>query len=200
MSIAALSVSISNSVCALVDRVAFVLEPTRELARRHVHVDARQNHFDRHVRRLRRELAGGFDDVGDLRSRRLLEDRAVGNRRFRAAEPNDRSVEEIEGLALGDRGADLGPDSQALHALVDAHQSRGLLHAVADRADVERAQRAQIDHFGVHAALGERRRRLQRAHRHQPGGDDRQVGARPDDLRLVERHGVIAFRHGPFVL
>ena len=48
------------------------------------------------------EIARRGDDVGDLRHGGLLELGIVGDRRFGAAEPHDRRVEIVEGLALGD--------------------------------------------------------------------------------------------------
>src|SRR4029450_12711394 len=53
------------------------------------------------------EVAHGAHDAIGLRHCRLLEHRVIRNRRLGAAQAQDRRVEIVEGLALGDHGADL---------------------------------------------------------------------------------------------
>src|SRR5271166_6928816 len=73
------------------------------------------------------------DDVVDLGNRRLLQHRTVGDRRLGAAEPQDRRLEVIEGVAFGDRGGKFGPDAERLHALVDHEELPRLPDAGDDR-------------------------------------------------------------------
>ena len=95
-----------------IDMRAFGRMPAAHPAARHVHVDARHDDLDRHFSDLvTREPPRRRDDILGLRNRGFLENRAVGDRRFDPAEPHDRGVEIVEGLALGDDGRDFGPDA-----------------------------------------------------------------------------------------
>src|SRR5580693_79871 len=81
------------------------------------------------------------DNVVDLRHGRLLQHRTIGNGRLDAAEPQDRRLEIIEGLAFGDDRGNLGADAQRLHPLVDGEEPRRLLDAFDDRGLIDRSQR-----------------------------------------------------------
>ena len=100
---------------ALGDGVAVLDIPLADLARGHVHVDTRQDHLDGHGRQVRpvTRLRTAATMIRRLRHRGLFEHRIIGDRRLGTAEPHDRRIEIVEGLALGDHRADLGADAQA---------------------------------------------------------------------------------------
>ena len=127
-----------------------------------------------------------------MRNRRLLQDRAIGNRRLDAAEPHDRRVEIVERLALGDDSRDFRPDAERLDALVNGEQPPSRLDAGHDRVLVDRPQAAKVDHLGLDPLLGQDVRRFQRAMDHDRGGDDGEIAAFTPDDRPVERRLVIA--------
>ena len=58
----------------------------------------------------------------------------------------DRRVEIVEGLFHDLRG-DLGAHPAGLEVLVDDQQSPGLVDRLEDRLDVERRDRARVDHL-----------------------------------------------------
>ena len=61
--------------------------------------------------------------------------------------------------------------------------------------DVHRAERAQVDHLGIDALLGEFLGRLERVGHADRPGDDRDVLAGPGDARLADRqHEVVELR------
>ncbi len=101
----------------------------------------------------------------------------------------------VEGLLHHDRG-ELGAHAEGRPALLDRDQAVGLLDRGDDGLDVERADRAQVDHLGRDAVLGERVGRLERPLDHQAEGDDGDVGALAQHLRPADRqHEVLELRH-----
>ena len=83
-----------------------------------------------------------------------LERRRERHRRERRADPTDRRVEVVERLLL-DLRRHLGAEAAEAHRLVGDDDPVGLAHRLDDRVDVERRQRAQVDHLGVDAVGGQ---------------------------------------------
>src|SRR5208282_6440351 len=141
-SIAALSVSISNSVAPLTTCApsAACQRPIRpelmSMSTRGMTISTAMSDLGQ------RQTPGRRDNVVRLRNGRLLQDRAIGNRRLDAAEPHDRRVEIVERLALGDDGGNFRPDAERLDALVDREQPPRRLDAGHDRVFVDRPQAA----------------------------------------------------------
>ena len=98
--------------------------------------------------------------------------------------PADRRVEFVEG-ELVHRLADLGADAAHRPALVDDQQAVGLAHALGDRLDVERHDRAQVDHLALDALGRERLGRFERAVHHLAGGDDGDVACPARAMRAT---------------
>src|SRR6188768_980759 len=95
---------------------------------------------------------GGVHGVLLVRERRLLEWLGVRHRDVGAGHALHGRVEPVEGLLLDQRRevrahAAVGP------ALLDDHDPVGLLDRLEDRVEVERPQRARVDHLGVDVVL-----------------------------------------------
>jgi hypothetical protein len=118
-------------------------------------------------------LGGAFADIGQLEDvAPMLSPPSPGaSRRRRAAVPgkychskrvrigrvppghaHDRRFEMIEAVLLHQR-RQLGAEAAGARRLVHDHAAPGLLDRRDDGLDVERQQRAQIDHFGVDAGF-----------------------------------------------
>ena len=122
-----------------------------------------------------------------VRHRRVLEALRVGQWHLGHPHPLDRCVELVEAGLLDARGQLCG-DSVAGPALLHAERAVGARHRLHDRLDVQRAQRAQVDHLDGHAVrLAESLRHLERAYHRERVRHDRQVAARPRDTRLADR-------------
>ena len=65
---------------------------------------------------------------------------------MRAVEPPDGSVQVVEGQ-VGHLRGDLGADAKRPKGLVDDQQPAGFVNRREDRVDVQRRDRARIDHF-----------------------------------------------------
>jgi hypothetical protein len=79
--------------------------------------------------------------------------------------------------------------------LVDDDEPPRLRDRLEDRRQVERRQRARVDHLRLDARLRELRGRRQRLPDHVADRHDRDVAARAPDRRLAERDDVLALRH-----
>ena len=94
------------------------------------------------------------------------------------------------------RAAISAPTPRLLPALFHRHRAAGLLHGCNDGLGIHRAQRAQIDHLGLDAFLGQFVGGLQRVGHAVRPRDQRHVLARAHDPRLADRdHIVIQLRH-----
>ena len=115
----------------------------------------------------------------------LLLEAARGVRRVEAADPQHRRLEGVE-AALRHPGRDLGAEPQEDRRLVDHHQPPGPLDRRDEGVEVERRQRAQVDHLDVPALLGRSLGGLERRGDHPAVGDERDVAAGPADDGLVQ--------------
>ena len=70
----------------------------------------------------------------------------------------DRRVEVVERLLL-DQCREVRADAAVRPALLDDHRAVRLPHGLEDRVEVERAQRARVDHLGLDLVLGLERAR-----------------------------------------
>src|ERR1700733_2229940 len=126
-SIAALSVSISNSVepfltCAPSAACQRPIRPeVISISTRGITISTAMSDL------VLPQTPRSRDDVLDLRNRRLLQNGAIGDRRLDTAEPQDRRVKIIEGFALRDDGRDLRADAQSLDALVNVLRARSVI-------------------------------------------------------------------------
>jgi hypothetical protein len=84
-----------------------------------------------------------------------LEALGVGKRHLAMPTPLDRRVEVVE-ARLPDAGGQFGADPAARPALLDTQRSVGLRHRCDDRLDIQRPQRAQVDHLGCHPSVASR--------------------------------------------
>ena len=133
----------------------------------------------------------GADDVLRVRDRGLLEPLRVRHRHVGAGDPLDRRVEVVEGLLL-DQRREVGADAAVRPALLDDHAAVRLADRVEDRVEVERAQRARVDHLGLDAVLvGERLRGLLGHVRHPQDADDRHVVPLAAHRRLAEADDLV---------
>ena len=142
-------------------------------------------------RRLRRDQhrAHGPDDLVGARQIGVLERRAERDRGERRAHARDRRVQEVEGRGAH-LGGDLGAEAAVLDGLVRDHEAARALDGRDDRVQVERDERARVDHLGLDAVLGREAIGGRERVVHQPRErDDRDVAA------LAQRHGA-ADRHG----
>src|SRR5215211_338403 len=122
----------------------------------------------------------------------LLERLGVGHRRVGPGHPLHRRVEVVERLLLDER-RQVRPDAAVRPALLDDHRTIRLLDRLDDGVEVERPQRARIDHLGLDLVLGSERlggvggdERLARY------SDDRRVVALAADRRLAEADQPVA--------
>ena len=104
--------------------------------------------------------ADTVDDGVRVRHERVLERGGVGDRGL--AGGDDPGVVEVVQALLGDRAEQAGGPAAGARALLDREQAVGLLDRREDGLEVERAQRAQVDHLGVDRRAA-RRRRARRA-------------------------------------
>ena len=96
----------------------------------------------------------------------VLERRAVGHRRLVRRE-DPRVVEVVQAL-LGDGAEQAGRPAAGARALLDGEQAVRARDGLEHRVDVERAQRAQVDHLRVDAVLLRERVGGRRARRRRP--------------------------------
>ena len=114
---------------------------------------------------------------------------------MRRRDPHDRAVEVPEEL-LGHDRRDLGAPTAEPRVLFDGHEPAGLRDLTQDRLRVERHERAHVDDRRVDAVLLlQDLGRLERARHHERERADRDVFALAHDVRLTERHDVLAVRH-----
>ena len=138
---------------------------------------------------------GGFDHLGHRGQCELFEVGRIGHRHVLARHPHHRRIEIVEGV-LHDAGGDLGADAVLLPAFLHRDGAAGLLHRGDDGVGVHRAQRAQVDHLGLDAFLGQFVGGLQRVGHAVRPGDDGDVTAGAHDPRLADRdHVIVEFRH-----
>src|SRR5262245_60136982 len=129
----------------------------------------------------------GRRDVGASGQVGVLERRAERNRRERRPDTGDGRVELVERHLLH-LCRDLGAEAAVKHGLVRDHEPVRAGDGGGDRLQVERDERARVDHLDVDP-LG--RELVGRGERlvHEPGeGDDGDVAARADDLRASDRN------------
>jgi hypothetical protein len=122
--------------------------------------------------------------------------RAVRHRRVQAVQAAHRRVEVVE-AALHHLSPDLGADAARRVGLVDDQQPTGLVDRGQDRVDVERRERARVDHLDLEAVLRQRVGGLERLRDHAADRDDARDRAVSGDRGLAERYEVLALRHRP---
>src|SRR5687768_5810834 len=125
-------------------------------------------------------------DAGGVGHVVLLERRAERHGRERRTDAADGRVEVVERDLL-DLGRDLGPETREAHGLVDDDGAVGAPGRLDDRVDVERLQRARIDHLDADPLAGQPVGGGERLVGHPPVGDVRDVGSGPGDVGLAER-------------
>ena len=96
-----------------------------------------------------RKLPRGTFYPGRLRHCSAFKVGIIGDGRLGAAEPQDRGIQIIEGLAFGDQRADFGPDALGAHTFINAQKLAGFLDRSDDGVSVDRADRAQVDHLDL---------------------------------------------------
>ena len=77
----------------------------------------------------------------------------INRRGVDRADALDRSVEVIEGVFLDEHGHHRGNSAEGL-GLIDEHHAVGFHHGFEDGVHVERADRAEVEDFGVDAVFG----------------------------------------------
>src|SRR5207244_4462585 len=98
---------------------------------------------------------------------------------------------EMEERALHDRRGDLGGGPEAPRRLVDDDGAAGLADRRDDRLAIERGDREEVQHLGLHAILGlEHVGRLARDAQHGAVGDEREIASLADHLRRTDREGL----------
>ena len=115
------------------------------------------------------------DDLLGPRPVGVLERRADRHRRERRADALDRRLEVVErgGLELG---GELGAEAAGGHRLVRDDGAAGAPHRLRERVEVERHERARVDHLGLDPVLArEPVGRLERLADHPRERDDRDV-------------------------
>src|SRR5262245_55149256 len=132
------------------------------------------------------DLARGGGDLVGIGQRQLLQVGGVRQRHVLAGHACDRRVQPVERLLHHDR-RDLRTDAGEGPALLHRDDPVGLLHRFHDRGDVQRAQRAQIDHLGIDALARQLLGRRQREADLQREGGDRDVLAWPLDAGATDR-------------
>ncbi len=103
-----------------------------------------------------------------------------------AADPQDGGLQVVE-AALGDPGGDLGARAEEDGRLVHDDQAAGLLHRLLDGVEVDRRDRAEVEHLQRLALLLGRRGGLETRLDHRPVGDQRQVRALAHRAGRVQR-------------
>src|SRR5229473_2259542 len=142
-----------------------------------------------------RHLAGGGDDVLDLRHGETFQIGGVRQWHVLAGDALQWRVEPVEALFHDDRG-DLGADPGERPALLDRDDAVGFLDRRDDRLDIERPQRAQIDDFRRDPHFLELLGGLHRELHHARECGDRDLVAGAGDARLADRHEEFGiFRH-----
>ena len=129
-----------------------------------------------------------------VRDHGLLEHLAVGHGRVERRDLHDRRLQRVEAV-LDDVAGDDRRHRRVARRLVGEHEMAGLGHRLEDRVEVQRGDRARVDDLGLDALAGQLLGRLQRAVDHPRRRDDRHVAAGTADLRLPERHRVLAVGH-----
>src|SRR5262245_26008787 len=137
-------------------------------------------------------------DVRRARQRRLLEVLGVRHRDVGAVHAPDRRVQPVEAGLVDVRG-EVGRHAALGPALVDDHGPAGRPHALRQALEVERAQRAWVDHVALDALLGELVGGGERDPDHPRVGDHRAVAAAAADRRAPERHQVLLAADRPLL-
>src|SRR6476469_2540364 len=100
----------------------------------------------------------------------------------------DRRLQMIETALLNLRDQ-LPAETGRARRLMDDDAAAGLLHRLLDRVEVERDERAEVDHLGVDALLLDRG---ERDMDHRAIGQNGEVIALPDNGRLADRNSIVA--------
>src|SRR5208283_687444 len=128
---------------------------------------------------------GRRDNFFWMRKRELFKICRIRHRHILATNPHDRRVEIIKGV-FHDFCHDLGADSALRPALLDGDTAAGFLDRLDDRFAVHRADRAQINDFGVDALVFQIFRRLQGMNHAYTEGNDGDILASAGDPCLAD--------------
>src|SRR5688572_18441682 len=123
------------------------------------------------------EISDLLNNSGSLRHGGFFEGWIVGNGRVDAAEPEDRSIEVIEGFTFGNQRTDRSANAQSFHSLIDAGKPRCLFDAFDDGRCIKGPQRAEINHLGLNAFARQNFRSLKRPMHHDGSGNNRDMAA-----------------------
>src|SRR5208283_133237 len=142
---------------------------------------------------------GRRDDLICIRHRKLFEICCIRHRHILAANPHDRRVEIIKGV-FHDFCHDFGTDAALRPAFLDGDTAAGFLYRLDNRFAIHRADRAQIDDFGVNALEFQCLCRLQGMNHADAEGNDSDILARAGDPCLADGDKkIIELGHFEFV-
>ena len=100
------------------------------------------------------QLAGGGDDVFDLRDGGALEVAIVGDGHVGAAQTDDGRLQIGEGLALGDHGGDFTAEAADEGGLMDDDEPAGFFDGGDDGRGVVGFEGAEVDDFELYRVRG----------------------------------------------